>query len=140
MQGRQTIEVRRSTRIAEMNTAGLYEPLTVRTEDLQDVRVLHLAGDCDTFNASVLRREVESAVSDCRNVVIDAHNITYIDSSAVAAIVWAQETLIQNRLQLRLVGAHGALSRILRVTHLDAQLEQDQSVEEALISIAGRRT
>jgi len=106
--------------------------LSVETDDVPNLRIIHLVGECDSAAASALTSELSKAAMDGKHVVLDAHLLTYIDSVGVLAIVSAQEALAQNRRQLRLVGAHGTLDRILRLTHFDGQIPMHETVDEAV--------
>lgn len=109
--------------------------LSMEVDDLPDVRVIHLVGECDLSTASMLGTELNQAIADGRHVVLDVHLLTYIDSTGVLTIATAQETLAQNRRQLRIAGAHGILSRILRISRLDGHIPTHETVDEAIQEI-----
>lgn len=120
-----------------MLSADFNQLLSMETDDLPEIRVIHLVGECDSVTASSLGDELNKAVNDGRHVVLDTHLLTYIDSAGVAAIATAQEALAQSRKQLRIVGVHGILGRILRISQLDGQIPRHETVDDAVSGING---
>ena len=118
-----------------MLSADFNQLLSMETDDLPEIRVIHLVGECDSVTASSLGAELSKAINDGRHVVLDTHLLTYIDSAGVAAIATAQEALAQSRKQLRIVGAHGILGRILRISQLDGQIPSHETVDDAVSGI-----
>lgn len=114
--------------------------MTVETVATGDCLVLYLVGECDIGTVPMLTVELRRALAENKHVVLEVHLLTYIDSTGVSAIASAQESLAQSKRQLRLVGAHGLLDRIMRITKLDGMIPVDGSVDDALTSILKRRT
>lgn len=110
--------------------------MTVDSFEAGDSVVMYLVGECDIGTVPVLTMELRHALEEQKNVILDVHLLTYIDSSGISAIAAAQESLVQSKRQLRVVGAHGIFDRIMRLTKLDGQIPLHESVDDALTAMA----
>lgn len=109
--------------------------MTVDAVDMDDSVVLYMVGECDIGTVPALTQELRRAIVESKHVVLEVHLLTYIDSTGVSAIASAQESLVQGKRQLRIVGSHGLFDRIMRLTKLDGQIPLDNSVDESLAAI-----
>jgi anti-sigma B factor antagonist len=109
--------------------------MTVDSVSTGNSVVMYLVGECDIGTVPALTQELRRALAESKHVVLDVHLLTYIDSTGIAAIASAQESLAQSKRQLRIVGAHGILDRIIRLMKLDGQIPMDDSVDEALAAV-----
>jgi anti-anti-sigma factor len=81
--------------------------------------VLRLEGDFDGASVPRVRDGLNAALSEgYRSIVIDLSNVTYMDSSALGFIVWADQRLQPVAGTLALAGANADVSRILQLTGL----------------------
>lgn len=104
-------------------------------EDLGDVRVVTLRGEIDAFTAPALRLELERLIDESAPIpifVIDLAGVTFLDSSALGAVVGALRLLRERGAALRVVEPHGAAARIFSQTGLDTVIALYPTRESAL--------
>jgi serine/threonine-protein kinase RsbW len=76
-------------------------------------------GELDSVTVPGLRDAVDEAVTaGCTTIVIDLSDVTYLDSSALGFIVWADRRLQPLSGRLALAGASRDVSRILELSGL----------------------
>lgn len=76
-------------------------------------------GDLDSVTVPDLRGAVDAAVSQgCTTIVIDLSEVTYLDSSALGFLLWADDRLKPMSGRLVLAGAVRDVSRILELSGL----------------------
>lgn len=81
--------------------------------------VARLSGDVDAFTVPAVREAIDIAVSQgCRSIVLDLEEVTYLDSSALGLLVWADHRLQPYSGTLLLAGAGRDVSRILELSGL----------------------
>lgn len=81
--------------------------------------VVHLNGEVDMVTVPEVREALESAMNrGCANVVLDLARVTYMDSSALGLLVWADRELRPRQGKLVLAGADRNVSRILEISGL----------------------
>jgi len=98
-------------------------------------RVVTLRGEIDAFTAPTLRLEFERLIEESAAVstfVIDLEGVTFLDSSALGALVGALRLVRAKGAALRVVEPHGAAKRIFAQTGLDAVLALYPTRELAL--------
>jgi len=105
--------------------------LTLDTIEQNDFLVVYMIGECDIETVPQLMEELSRAIHNGKNVILDVHLLTYIDSIGISAIVSTQENLREDGKQLRIVGAHGIFSRVVKLVHLDQIVEFFDTVEDA---------
>lgn len=98
--------------------------------------VARVSGDLDCITVPELRAGVDAAVSDgCTTVVVDLADVTYVDSSALGFLVWADRRLLPVSGRLMLAAAGRDVSRILELSGLVGvapSVIASESVDEAL--------
>jgi len=105
------------------------------SEDVGGFRVVTLRGEIDAFTAPSLRLEFERLIEEASALsifVIDLAAVTFLDSSALGALVGALRLLRARGATLRVVEPEGAVKRIFAQTGLDAVLALYPTRELAL--------
>ena len=94
-------------------------------ETVGDVHVVTLRGEIDAFTAPSLRDDLRHLVEDTGavTVVVDLGAVTFLDSSALGALVGVLRRLRERNGQLRIVQPRTAAARIFELTGLDAVLD-----------------
>ena len=101
--------------------------------------VLTLRGDLDLRTAPNLRVQLADLVRRCdTDVVLDLADVSFIDSTGLAAMLNVLRRLTRARRRLMLVSPDGPVRRILRLTRLDGTFVVRDFVEDALEALAGR--
>lgn len=81
--------------------------------------VVRVQGDIDIVTVPEVRDALESAMNrGCSNLVLDLEHVSYLDSSAMGLLVWANRALGPRQGQLVLTGADRNVSRILDISGL----------------------
>ena len=94
-------------------------------ETVGDVHIVTLRGEIDAFTAPSLRDDLRRLVeeSGAVNVVADLEGVTFLDSSALGALVGILRRLRERNGQLRIVQPRTPAARIFELTGLDAVLD-----------------
>ena len=100
------------------------QPVT-SIEEVGRVFVVTLHGEIDAFTTPSLREDLRGLVEETGGlvVVIDLAAVTFIDSSAIGALVGTFRRLRERDGELRIVQPRSAASRIFELTGLDAVLD-----------------
>ncbi len=103
-------------------------------ETVGDLRIVALHGEIDAFTAPSLRDDLRRLVEEegALCVVVDLEAVTFLDSSALGALVGVFRRLRERDGQLRIVEPRAAASRIFELTGLDAVLDLYPDRESAI--------
>ena len=103
-------------------------------EIVGELHIVTLRGEIDAFTAPTLRADLRHLVEErgARIVVVDLEAVTFLDSSALGALVGAFRRLRERDGQLRIVEPRAAASRIFELTGLDAVLDLYPDREAAI--------
>ena len=114
------------------------EPVT-SIETVGDVHVVTLRGEIDAFTAPSLRDDLRQLVEETGAlvIVVDLGAVTFLDSSALGALVGVFRRLRERNGQLRIVQPRTAAARIFELTGLDAVLDLYPDREDALSAANG---
>ena len=93
--------------------------------------VLAIGGEIDLQHSAQLRAAIVAELDRGASVLLDLSQVTFIDSSGIAAMVQGLTRARERELELGLVGAPDAVLRILRLTRLDAVFPMYASLDEA---------
>lgn len=86
---------------------------------------LAIAGELDVATAPELRAAVGSLLgSGCRDLVIDLHGVTFIDSSGLGALLWALHRVDGAGGEMVAVRPSDRVTEVLRVTGLERLLAE----------------
>jgi anti-sigma B factor antagonist len=103
---------------------------TERPADLDGVVVVEVAGEVDLRTAPELEGELLGLTSDAtRIIVLDLTGCSFIDSSALNAIVHAKTAADAAQCRFALVCPSENLMRVMRIAGLDRVLEIHRSRE-----------
>ncbi len=104
-----------------------------RAADHEDVVVVEVGGDVDLKTAPELEHElVRAAESGAGLVLVDLTDCTFIDSSALNALVHGKAAADAAEARLVVVCPSENLIRVLRIAGLDRMLELHASREAVL--------
>ncbi|MFB4296249.1 STAS domain-containing protein [Actinomadura sp. NTSP31] len=118
------------------------EPAPLRIGVQHDGRttVLRLCGELDLATAGGLHRHITVVLNehDPHRLLLELSELTFTDSSGLAVMVWAHQSLDRRGRQLRLYHPHPRVLRILHVTGLHTRLHITEGDPKVALS-AGRR-
>lgn len=118
-------------------TIGLVpeSPLMLSTEQAEGVSVIHVTGDLDLSTIGAFDAELEQAL-EAERLVIELAECTFIDSSALRALVRAQKLVTRAGGELALVAPSQPARRVLEIATLDRFVPVFGTVGEAVTSFA----
>ncbi len=98
-----------------------------------DVLIVECLGEVDMATSPQLCKAIEATVDSTRRVVVDLSEVSFLDSSALNALVHSQRTLATRDVVLRVVSptAH-PVRRVFEITHLTESLNVVDSLDAAL--------
>jgi anti-sigma B factor antagonist len=110
------------------------EVFTTWTKELDDgqVSIIYLCGELDASSVPTLLSELHDVVNGKRNIMIDTHLLSYIDSTGLGALFSIKQALQGTGRGLCLVGAHGLLPKILQITRADSEFHCYENADEAM--------
>lgn len=101
--------------------------------------IARLSGEVDAVTTPAVREALDAAISQgCRSIVLDLAECTYLDSSALGLLVWADHRLQPLAGTLLLAGARRDVARILELSGLIGvapSVSVVVSVEQALAGL-----
>jgi anti-sigma B factor antagonist len=110
-------------------------PVRPRVEELPGAIAVTLSGELDAYDAPALRAAFAGAVDvlgDRALVVLDLEGVSFLDSSALGAIVGLLKRVRERERELRVVLPTSSARRIFELTGLDRTLDVRPSRGDAL--------
>jgi anti-sigma B factor antagonist len=92
--------------------------------------VVVLAGELDLADAPAVSAQLHAAADANGRVVVDLHGVTFIDSTAIGALVGVQRALKERGGAMVLRRPSRAVARLLELTALDRLFEIEQTEDE----------
>jgi anti-sigma B factor antagonist len=105
--------------------------LEIQAQDLRGCVIARPAGEVDLSNAAALEGRLCGLI-ERGNLVVDLSQVTFIDSTALSALIVAYRRGQVLGHTLRLAGASGPVLRVLEITQLDVVLEHHDDVGDAV--------
>lgn len=102
-----------------------------------DITVIELSGrvtlgrESGQIEAYVLKSLSEGD----KKLIIDMTNVSFIDSTGIGVIAYSFGKISQSGAQARIVGAHGIVKDVFKLTHLDQVLKFADTVDDAVASM-----
>jgi anti-anti-sigma factor len=92
--------------------------LTHRVEHTPDSVWVRLSGEVDLAVADDLQHWLVAAIpaEPIHTMHVDFHDVTFLDSTGIRAMVLAQRAAQERGVTMRLSGAHGRVESALRIT------------------------
>lgn len=111
----------------------------IAAQSTDGLSVFTLAGELDFACAAALRHQLTTLPDASRpDVVLDLRRVTFIDCSAVGALVALTRAVVEAGGCVRLVGAQAAPLRVLQLCKLEAVLCFYDSLSEATVAVCPR--
>jgi len=112
--------------------------LRIKTRDVGGITVLDLDGSLVTgLGLEVLRPQIAQLVAEKRvNVVLNANQVSVIDSSGVGELVASFSSLKRNGGSMKIANPSKFVREVLQITRLPAIIEVHDTVEAALKAFA----
>lgn len=103
----------------------------IKTEESRGCLVTRLAGEIDLSNASDLEQHLTDLVAK-KPVVVDLALVTFMDSTALSALVAAYHRAAGAGTSIRLAAAGGSVRKVLDLTQLTTLLDHHDQVRDAV--------
>ena len=104
---------------------------------LDDVAILTVSGQLDFALCVRLAPELDAALrSSARAIVIDLEDVSLVDSSGIALMINAFQSLNRAGRELAIACPRGPQRRAFELTALDSQLPMHDSREAALAAVS----
>ncbi|MGW4874181.1 STAS domain-containing protein [Streptomyces chartreusis] len=112
--------------------AGQPGRLSVKATVSDGIRVLTAAGEIDYDTCENLQHALEPSDPSPPRVVVDMHQVTFMDSSGINVLLAAYRTYSTAGGWLRLAGPTGAAKRALQLVGLDTVIGCHETLDQAL--------
>jgi anti-sigma B factor antagonist len=112
----------------------------IDTYQLGDAVVVLPTGELDIASAPTLRDELAAVITAQprpRVVCCDLSDVTFMDSTALCALVFAHETAAMGGQEFCLAGARASVHRVLELTQVDQVIACYDSMDAAREAILG---
>ena len=116
---------------------GADEPvIEIHTKEIQEHKLLTVSGEIDAFTAPHFSQALKSFVErNANHLIIDMHNVRYMDSSGLNVLFFATERLSPKRYSVNLVSCNPPLIRILTITQLNQKIAVHPNMDDAMQSL-----
>ncbi len=102
--------------------------------------IVALVGDLDIAATGTLNFQMSALVSrGCTRIVVDVGDLLFCDASGLGTLIEAAQRAALCGGWVRLVGARGPLTRIIRITKLTRMLPEYRTVDDALADVSASR-
>ncbi|MFG3283274.1 STAS domain-containing protein [Streptomyces sp. NPDC048111] len=120
--------------MAESKTTGAEpgEQLSAVVSDKDGVRVVTLTGEIDYDSADVLRRALDTTGCPVSRVIADLHQVTFLDSSGINALISAHHARTESGGRLQLAAPTETVLRTLQMVGLDTVVDTHPTLQQAL--------
>jgi anti-sigma B factor antagonist len=108
--------------------------LSINTDIVDEVSVVHVGGDLDVYTAPRLKETLDAAMAQGPRVVLDLSQVHFIDSTALGILVSAMQQSNAESGDFRLVVDDPYLLKIFRITGFDGLFQIFPQVADAVSS------
>jgi anti-sigma B factor antagonist len=111
--------------------------LETQIVEVQGHKVLNLSGEIDVYSAPQFKQAVVSILDGAQqHLIVDMHNVRYMDSSGFGILLSAVKRLRPNGGTVNLIGCASSIDRVLHITKLDAIFALHQNMDEVMKAIS----
>lgn len=86
---------------------------------VNDVLIIDINGDVDLENSDSLREQVSIALDENTKVSVDMNEVTYIDSSGIAALIESKQKAEESSKEFKILRPSESVSSVLKMAKLD---------------------
>jgi anti-sigma B factor antagonist len=110
--------------------------LTIRVRHDRDYAIVAVAGEVDIATVTRLRESLFELAVSGRPLVVDLEQVSFIDSSGLAALAGAARRAAAHGASLQVVCARPRIRQLFHLTGLDGQVPLARTLDGALESLA----
>lgn len=101
--------------------------------NIDGISIVEVAGEVDIATVSLLAKALDDAVHSAKgHVIIDAQQLTYIDSAGLQTLLSAHRNLRDGGRSMLIVGCHGIFYRLMKISQLARYFNLFASMDEAM--------
>ena len=115
------------------------EALTIRVRRYRGHAIVAVAGEVDIATVTRLRESLFGLTASGRTLVVDLDQVSFIDSSGLAALVGAARRAAAHGASLQVVCTRPQTRQLFRLTGLDGQIPLARTLDGVLESLAAAR-
>jgi anti-sigma B factor antagonist len=112
----------------------------VLSQNVEGAAVLTLSGELDLSNVATLEVYACKAVEGRGGIIFDMHDLRYLDSSGIRALLGFERSLSRENRRIALVGPSPLVRRVLGVLSLEEVMPVFGTVDEALSYVRARES
>ncbi len=106
--------------------------LQVTADATDEIHVLTPAGEIDHHTGDTLRQALDAISTPRPRVVVDLHQVTFMDSSGINILIAAHRALTDAGGRLRLARPTAPVLRTLQIVGIDTVIDCHTTLPEAL--------
>ena len=115
--------------------------LQLRIECQEGVEVLSVDGELEIASAQEFRRAISGRLgAGTRGLIVDLRDCTFVDSTGLGALIWAELRARAAGGEVAYVGRPGPVMRAIEMAGLGEELHLRESLREALSEISPYRS
>ncbi|MER6473145.1 STAS domain-containing protein [Streptomyces collinus] len=118
--------------VADPQNLPQQDRLHVTADATDDIHVLTPTGEIDHHTGDTLRRALEAITTPRPRVVVDLHQVTFMDSSGINILIAAHRALSDTGGHLRLARPTNPVLRTLRIVGIDTVIDCYTTLAQAL--------
>ena len=115
------------------------DPLTIKVDDEQDYVIVSAVGEIDISTVARMRECLFELAASGRPLVADLDQVSFIDSTGLAALVGTAKRAICSGGSLYAVCGRPKIRQLFRLTGLDCRIPLARTLDEALEALAAAR-
>jgi anti-anti-sigma factor len=105
----------------------------LKSSHAADILIVEIAGEIDMATSPEMAEAVEAASDSCRRVVVDLTEVTFLDSSALNALVVCRRSLGARDIDMRVVTpSDNVVRRVFEIAQLTDELGVVETFDAAL--------
>ena len=106
--------------------------MTLSIDVSRDIPVVRVAGELDHETVPALRAAMQETIDGHRDLILDLHAVTFLDSSALGMCVTHHKTLRKRGGSLRIANASSRALTLLTLSGLNQVLQLYPTLDAAL--------
>lgn len=107
--------------------------LEITQESVDDMLVLHLEGELDTYNCGQLRSTLVEHVEEGKNrIIVDMTGVEYIDSTGLGSLVGGLKRVSEHGGVMRIVCRNPQILKVFEITSLNKVFPMYATLKDAL--------